>query len=107
MSIIENYKEQITQLCVSNKVKSLYSFGSVNTTNFTSESDIDLMVDFETNDPIEYSDNYFDLKFELERILHRRIDLLEDKAIKNHFLKESIDRSKILIYAGWNKNITG
>ena len=38
--------------CENHKVKSLYSFGSVNTTRFTKESDIDLMVDFNTNDPI-------------------------------------------------------
>jgi predicted nucleotidyltransferase len=56
------------------------------------------MVDFETNDPIEYTDNYFDLKFELERILNRSIDLLENKAIKNPFLRENIDKSKVLIY---------
>lgn len=92
------YKDQIQRLCKNHKVKSLYSFGSVNTARFTKESDVDLMVDFAINDPIEYSDNYFDLKFELERILNRSIDLLEKKAMKNPFLKENIDKSKILIY---------
>lgn len=56
------------------------------------------MVDFVTTDPIEYTNNYFDLKFELGRILNRSIDLLEHKAIKNPFLRENIDKSKILIY---------
>lgn len=63
------------------KVKTLYAFGSVNKTKFTADSDVDLMVDFDTNDPIDYSDNYFGLKFELEKILKRSIDLLERKAI--------------------------
>lgn len=98
MGLIEMYKDQIQRLCKNHKVKSLYSFGSVNTARFTKESDVDLMVDFAINDPIEYSDNYFDLKFELERILNRSIDLLEKKAMKNPFLKENIDKSKILIY---------
>lgn len=98
MGLIETYKDQIQRLCENYKVKSLYSFGSVNTTKFNEQSDVDLMVDFETTDPIEYTDNYFDLKFELERILNRSIDLLEHKAIKNQFLRENIDRSKILIY---------
>lgn len=96
--LIETYKEQIRRLCKTHKVKSLYSFGSVNTAGFTNESDVDLMVDFETNDPIEYTDNYFDLKFELERILNRSIDLLENKAIENPFLRENINKSKVLIY---------
>lgn len=55
------------------------------------------MVDFDISDPLEYSDNYFDLKFELEKILNRSIDLLENKAIKNPFLRENIDKSKKLI----------
>ncbi|MCB0487974.1 MAG: nucleotidyltransferase domain-containing protein [Cyclobacteriaceae bacterium] len=98
MGLLETYKEQIQRLCENHKVKTLYSFGSVNTTRFTLDSDVDLIVDFETNDPFEYTDNYFDLKFELERILNRQIDLLESKAIKNPFLKENIDKSKVLIY---------
>jgi len=98
MGLIETYKDQIFALCENHKVKSLYSFGSVNKSSFTKESDVDLMVDFDTSDPLEYTDSYFDLKFELERILSRSIDLLENKAIKNPFLRASIDKSKILIY---------
>lgn len=98
MGLLEIYKDEIQRLCKKNGVKELYSFGSVNTTKFSKDSDVDLMVDFKTNDPIEYTDNYFDLKFELERLLKRPIDLLESKAIKNPFLKENIDKSKILIY---------
>lgn len=99
MGLLETYKDQIQNLCKNYKVKSLYSFGSVNTTKFSNTSDVDLIVDFDTNDPIEYTNNYFDLKFELESILKRSIDLLESKAIKNPFLKENIDNSKVLIYA--------
>jgi predicted nucleotidyltransferase len=98
MGLIETYKDQIQRLCKNYKVKSLYSFGSVDTSRFSNHSDVDLMVDFDTTDPFEYTDNYFDLKFELERILNRSIDLLENKAIKNPFLRENIDKSKILIY---------
>lgn len=98
MGFLESYKEQIQRLCKNHKVKTLYSFGSVNTTKFAKDSDVDLMVDFDTNDPLEYTTQYFDLKFELEKILKRPIDLLENKAIKNPFLRENIDKSKILIY---------
>lgn len=98
MGLLETYKDQIQKLCRNHKVRTLYSFGSANTTKFSADSDVDLMVDFETNDPFEYTDNYFNLKFELEKILNRSIDLLESKAIKNPFLRENIDKSKILIY---------
>ena len=98
MGLIERYKNQIQRLCENYKVKTLYSFGSVNTTEFTQDSDVDLLVDFKIDDPIEYSDNYFDLKFELEKIFNRQIDLLESKAIRNPFLKESINKTKVLVY---------
>lgn len=97
MGFIEMYREQIRQLCRNLKVKSLYSFGSVNTSKFNKESDVDLMVDFITDDPIEYSENYFDLKFALEKILNRHIDLLENRGIKNPFLRDTINKSKVLI----------
>jgi hypothetical protein len=98
MGFFENYRSQIERLCQRYKVKSLYSFGSVNTPSFSVESDVDLMVEFYSIDPVEYSDNYFNLKFELEKILKRSIDLLENKAIRNPFFRESIDKSKTLIY---------
>lgn len=98
MGLIEMYKDRIYELCKAHRVKSLYSFGSVNTTRFSNDSDVDLIVDFEINDPFEYADNYFDLKFELENIFKRPIDLLENKALKNPYLRENIDKSKILIY---------
>jgi uncharacterized protein len=98
MVLIDAYKDQINTLCKKHQVKSLYSFGSVNTPRFSSESDVDFMVDFAINDPVEYAENYFDLKFELERILNRPIDLLENKAIKNQFLRDNKYQSKVLIY---------
>jgi len=98
MGLIDTYKNQIQRLCENHKVKTLYSFGSVNTKRFTPDSDVDLIVDFKIDDPIEYTDNYFDLKFELEKILNRPIDLLESKALKNPFLKERINKTKVLVY---------
>jgi predicted nucleotidyltransferase len=98
MGLIETYRNQIQRLCENHKVRTLYSFGSVNTSKFTNDSDVDMVVDFKIDDPLEYSDNYFDLKFELEKILNRPIDLLESKAIRNPFLKENIDKTKVLVY---------
>ena len=98
MGLLETYRDQILRLCQSNKVKTLYSFGSINTSKFTNESDVDLIVDFDITDPFEYTDSYFELKFALEQVLNRSIDLLENKAIRNPFLRASIDKSKVLIY---------
>jgi uncharacterized protein len=95
---IDRHIDQIKQACNNNKVRSLFAFGSVTSKNFRPDSDIDLVVDIDENDPLEYSDYYFNLKFELEKLLNRQIDLLEQKAIKNKYLKEQIDRTKVLVY---------
>ena len=97
---IDNYKNDLTQLCVQNKVKSLYVFGSVLSSRFNNDSDIDLIVDIDSSNPLEYADCYFNLKFALQDLFNRPVDLLENKAIRNEFLRQEIDNSKQLIYAG-------
>jgi len=98
MSIVEQNKDKVIALCDSHKVGSLFVFGSVLGSRFNEASDIDFVVDFKDVDLYDYADNYFDLKEGLESIFNRPIDLLEENAIKNPILRQSIDRSKILIY---------
>lgn len=76
----------------------LFVFGSVLGDSFNEESDIDFVVDFSDVSLEDYADNYFDLKFSLERIFERDVDLLERKAIRNPYLLESIDSTKQLVY---------
>jgi uncharacterized protein len=96
---LDSYILNLKNLCQQNKVKSLYVFGSVLTDRFSDKSDIDLVVDIDSNDPIEYADNYFNLKFALQDLFKRPVDLLENKAIKNPIIRLNIDNSKHLIYA--------
>ncbi|MCJ8166471.1 nucleotidyltransferase domain-containing protein [Pontibacter sp. E15-1] len=98
MKAIRDHMQQIKNLCDEHSVRSLFAFGSVTTDKFKPDSDIDLVVDISSEDPIEYTDHYFTLKFQLEQILHREIDLLEQKAIRNPFLKQEIDQTKVLVY---------
>ena len=98
MNTLENHNLAILELCKTHKVKTLYAFGSVLTNEFNDKSDIDLIVDFQQLDILDYADNYFDLKFSLEDILKRPIDLLEEKAIKNPYFKKTINQKKRLVY---------
>ena len=98
MKLIENNIQKIIALCKKYKVGKLFVFGSILTSRFNDESDVDLVVDFDKVALEDYADNYFDFKFALEKLLGRDIDLLEDKAIRNPILRKNIDNSKLLIY---------
>ncbi|MBD0350203.1 MAG: nucleotidyltransferase domain-containing protein [Flavisolibacter sp.] len=98
MSLIDQYTTDIQRLCAQHKVRRLYAFGSVLTDRFGSDSDVDLIVDFEPLDIGQYADNYFNLKFALEDTLHRPIDLLEEKTIRNPYFKQAIEHQRQLIY---------
>lgn len=98
MKISEKNLERIKQICKEHRVKSFSVFGSVLTDSFSSDSDIDFVVDFDENNPIKYTDLYFQLKDKLEQILMRKIDLIEERGIKNSFLRKEFDESKVVIY---------
>jgi predicted nucleotidyltransferase len=98
MNIVENNIDRIKKLCDKYHVLKLYIFGSVLNSQFSNESDIDFLVTFANVELTEYADNYFDFKFSLEDLFQRQIDLLEEKAIKNPFFKQSVENSKKLIY---------
>jgi len=98
MNQLATYKQQINELCVNHKVKSLYAFGSILTADFNNKSDIDLIVDFKEMDVADYADNYFDLKFSLQNIFNRSVDLLEEQSIKNPYFKQVINQKKELVY---------
>jgi predicted nucleotidyltransferase len=98
MDVLSQYVNQIRQLCLKHSVSELFVFGSILGDSFSEDSDIDFLVDFSNVSLEEYADNYFDLKFSLESLLDRDVDLLEKKALQNPYLLESIDSTKQLVY---------
>lgn len=98
MSNIDSNINEIEKLCLENKVKMLYAFGSVLSDAFNNKSDIDLVVDFDIIAISEYADNYYNLKFGLQKLFNRQVDLLEHKAIKNPFFLQQLNQQKRLVY---------
>lgn len=94
----EVHEEKIKQVCSSHHVMSLQAFGSSISEQFNAESDIDLLVDFSAMEPSEYFLNYLSLKAELEIILNRKVDLVEEQSLRNPVLIRSINRAKRFIY---------
>lgn len=92
-------KKDFETLCQKHQVKYLYAFGSSVTDRFDYEkSDIDLLVEIDSTDPIERGEKLISLWDLLESFFRRKVDLLTDSSIHNPFLRKSIDSNKILIY---------
>jgi predicted nucleotidyltransferase len=82
-------------------VKTLYLVGSATSEGkFDDESDVDFLYLFRKEDIPEwdYADNYFDLLFYLQDLLHRKVDLVSEEKMKNPYFIESINKSKQMIY---------
>ena len=97
-SLLENNKKRIQSLCQRYKVKTLHVFGSVLTSRFSGESDVDFLVEFKKEEIKDYFTNFFDFKSALEDTTGREVDLLENHAIRNPILKHNLNRTKKLIY---------
>ena len=91
--------DALKTLCKRYKVKSLYVFGSINTSRFTDKSDIDLLIDFEPDVSIEeYTDYFFLLREKLTELFKRKIDLVTRRSLSNPFFIEDVEQSKQLLY---------
>ena len=98
MNVIDLNIDKLIELCDSHKVKDLYLFGSVLTESFNDSSDIDMLIQFNQVELLDYFDNYMDLKEKLEELFNRPIDLVESQAIKNPIFRQIVDRDKKLVY---------
>jgi len=91
-------QSRLNDICQRYGVRALYAFGSVLRSDFSDQSDVDLLVEFENRDFISW-DRYFDLKFELEELLGREIDLVDGRgAIGNPIRRKNILRSMLRLH---------
>jgi predicted nucleotidyltransferase len=95
---IEKIKPDIERICRSLPVKRLGLFGSALSQDFSQGSDVDVLVIFDSGENIDLFDKYFELKEQLERIFKRNVDLVVDKKFKNPVLRETIDRTRTIVY---------
>lgn len=92
------YRPALTALCRQHRVQRLTAFGSVLTPAFGPASDVDLVATFEPMPVEEYADNYLALKFALEDVLQRPVDLLEVQALRNPYFRARIEATQQVVY---------
>ena len=95
---IEKIRPEIERVCRHLPVKRLGLFGSALRQDFSQNSDVDVLVIFDSGENIDLFDKYFELKEQLEEIFKRKVDLIVDRKFKNPVLRESIDRTRTIIY---------
>jgi uncharacterized protein len=90
--------QRIIEFCRRRKITEFALFGSVLRDDFVPESDIDVLVTFDTDAPWSSFD-LVDMKDELEQLFGRKIDLVEKRALRNPFRKREILRTMQVMYA--------
>ncbi|MDX1584872.1 MAG: nucleotidyltransferase domain-containing protein [Thermoanaerobaculia bacterium] len=96
--ITSQHRNQLEKLCRKFAVEALYLFGSATTDDLDEESDLDFLVRFEPAQPKIRADRYFGLLAALRELFGKEIDLVEDGAVDNPYLLQSIQSSRQLIY---------
>ena len=93
----EKYQLDIRRICEKYRVKNLSVFGSATSEQFHDKSDIDFLLELDgTQNGIK---RYMNIKFELEDLFSRPVDLVMPRAIKNRRIKEYIFSETRKLYA--------
>ncbi len=97
---IQNKLPQIHELCKAHDVAYMYLFGSASRGEMTEKSDLDFLVkiDLVDEDYKRYSNNFFELYDEVEKLFERKVDLLTENMVKNKYFKMSIELDKKVLY---------
>lgn len=100
-SIIETRRAELAKLCRRFHVRRLDVFGSAGRGGGfdPARSDVDFLVEFEPGAPVGAFDIYFGLKEALEALLGRPVDLVVEKAVRNPYVRASIERGRETVYA--------
>lgn len=98
--VVADHLDEIAAICRRFRIHRLEVFGSAaRAADFDlRSSDVDLLVEFE---PDAHADlgTYFDAKAALESLFGREVDLLEQRAMRNPYLRREIDRQRQPVYA--------
>ena len=98
--LIASKQSQIAEVCRRFHVRRLEVFGSAaRSDDFdAARSDVDFLVEFESNTQTSLVDAYFGLQQALATLLDREVDLIMPSAIENPYVRASIDQSRELVH---------
>jgi predicted nucleotidyltransferase len=99
--IVTRHLDEVRALCEKYRVKRLAIFGSaVKGTFDPATSDLDFVVEFEDDVfGLDGWNAYFGLKFALEDLFARHIDLVEWSAVRNPYFRQVLELTQRDLYA--------
>lgn len=89
--------DQLADLCRRYHVRELALFGSVLRDDFRDDSDVDMLVEFEPDAPVDLLE-FIHLKNELSVLLGRDVDLVEKPGLKR-FVRDEVMSTSRVVYA--------
>lgn len=99
-ALIEQHREAIADICRRFGVRRLEVFGSAaRATDFRLDtSDADFLVEFVPDNGLPFLHRFFGLEEALSHLLGRPVDLVEPGAVRNPYMRASIDRAREIVY---------
>ena len=99
-TIIDRHRPGIEALCRAYRVKRLDAFGSAIRDDFDpGHSDVDFLVEFESDPDLNTFHAYMGLRDELGRLLGRPVDLVMPAGVRNRYFAEEIEATREPVYA--------
>lgn len=86
--------EKIAEFCKHNHIKKLAFFGSVLRDDFSPESDVDVLVEFETGHVPGYI-RLAGIEIELSEIIGRKVDMNTPNCLSQYFREEVIKTAEV------------
>ena len=97
IATVADQSQEVAELCRRFNARRLFLFGSA-LEGLEGARDVDFVVEFGPRKMGEYGKTYFGLKWALEELFGKPVDLVEADAIRNPYLRASIEKTKVPVY---------
>jgi len=99
ISVVEEHRDQIAELCQRHGIARLDLFGSAARADGDAlTGDIDFFHEFD-DDPDLLADRFFGLKEDLEALLGRPVDLVSERVAENPYFLQVANQHRMTLYA--------
>ena len=93
---VDQFRNRVQAVCRELFLRRLELIGSATRDDFSESSDIDVLVTFASDERL--FERYFSLKEKLENIFSRKVDVIEERAIRNPYFRQAVEKNRIRIY---------